>query len=252
MATVRASALEAEKVKVEGVFPSNEEPQEFKRADGSTFKIERPYRIRIVDSAGEIVSEDISTRSVSTPQWDKKFYEKDGYWNYTRGEVLLAIMQILRQTKHKIAVELEEKGEFSVNDLEGIEFEAVLTGNGDKKWINWVLTFQHHGVWVPERSKEVTSVKQETPVTAEVDNSSMVESMFGDSTEETKPATEDKKGKSREDWIKESAEQGLKLYYKDEEGDRLVATEKELKDKKIELFYKEGKEFISTESGLPF
>ena len=250
IATVKASGLETEKVKIEGVFPSNEEPQEFKRADGSTFKIERPYKIRIVDASGEIVSEDISTKSVSTPQWEKKFYEKDGYWNYTRGEVLLAVMQILRETKHKIAVELEEKGEFNVNDLEGVEFDAVLAGNDGKKWINWVLTFAHYHIWVPERAKN-SEVKEEAPTKTapDVDNTNMIQNMFGEKKSET--PKEDAR-KTRDSWVKEAKETGLKLYYKDADGDRLVADEEQFKDKKIELFFKQGTNFISTESGLPF
>lgn len=249
MATVKASSLETEKVKIEGVFPSNEEPQEFTRGDGSTFTVERPYRIRIVDMQGNIVSEDVSTKTVSTPKWDKKFYQKDEYWNYTRGEVLLAVMQVLRQMNRKIAKECDEEGEFNINDLEGVEFDAVVgQGDGSNRWINWVLTFVHHGVWTPERTKspEVKAEQAKEEASDSVDNTKTVEAMFGKGEPEKKPE------KTRDEWIAEAKKNKTKLYFKDEDGDRIVATDTQYKDKKVELFVKEGTEFISTESGLPF
>lgn len=146
---------EAEIVRIDDVFDS---PESITLPSGD--KIEKPYRIRILDSKGEIVSDISTKKNLSAKNWEKKFYtNKSGYIAYTKDETLLAVIKVLTAMKHPLIKKLNEEGEFNINDLKNVTFEAVLTGGSEAKfrWVNWVETFKHHNISVPEAKPIVSS-----------------------------------------------------------------------------------------------
>jgi hypothetical protein len=162
-ATVKALNLDPVTVKIEDVFDSTE-VKEFTKKDGTKGEIKLPYRIRIIAKKEGVVSEEDTQSAVNTNDWSKKFYTKDGYVNYTRNQTLLAVIEILRKMEHKVAVELDEKGEFNINDLKNVKFEAILHTGDAGNWINWVLTFKHHGIPVPQSDTKPEAKEEETEV----------------------------------------------------------------------------------------
>ena len=159
-AIVKAATMETEQVKVVDVFESDKK-KEFTKKNGEKGEILLPYRIRIEDSKGEIVSEEESTAALYTNKWLKKFYKgKTDYWNYTRNETLIAILEILRAKKHNLIDEIKEKGELNINHLRGVTFDAVLSKYENRKFINWVQTFFVNGVQVPEQEDNTPQVEK--------------------------------------------------------------------------------------------
>lgn len=225
---VKATSFETEEVKIEDVFESTE-VDKFTDSEGKEVEVAKPFRIRIVDAKGDILSDDSTRKTLAAKNWLKKFYKnKEGYWNFTRNENLLAIMEILKAKNHKIAKELEEKGEFNINDLKGVKFDAVVGGNDVSRWISWVQTFMANGVEVPERSE--TSEKTEGAKAKEGDNTEMVQKLF-----------------DVKDW------EGKKLFVKDADGDYTVASDEQRTNNDVEKFYKgDNGEMVSTITGLPF
>lgn len=138
--------------KITGVYESDK----VEERGGYTF--EYPFRIRIEDGEGNILSDEETSSTLNTMNWSKKFYEKDRYINYTRYETLLAIMTILRAKPELDKQKLVESDEFDINKIVGYEFEVVTGDNGT--FINWYRTLQYHGIEVPQanESKEVETI----------------------------------------------------------------------------------------------
>lgn len=151
---------ETEKVKIEGVFESIKTKQIGDR------EILLPYRIRIVDNKGKIVSEDETLPTLYAKDWSKKFYlNKKGYIAFTRDHNLLAIVEILRAKKNDIIVKAAIDSKFNINDLEGVEFEAVVSEYEENRFIDWIGTFRVNGVEVPDlKTKTEDKVEPETTV----------------------------------------------------------------------------------------
>lgn len=116
------------------------------KKDGTEMKFEYPYRIRIEDQEGNIVSEDSSSKARYAKDWSRKFYirtdpEGREFLGFTRHAVLLALCTI----SEKLGKELPKDDRKWI----GFEFEAILAGNDKVKFIDWVRTFQYYGINVP-------------------------------------------------------------------------------------------------------
>lgn len=219
-AIIKANSIETQKVKIEDVFESTDVDKI--TVNGEDREIPKPFRIRIVDSKGEVLFDDSTRSTLNTPNWDKKFYEnKSGYLTFTRGHTLLAIIQILRALNHPIAKKLDSDGELNINALKGVEFEAAIgTGEGSK-FINWVQTFKANGVPTPEETKKEEK-KEPT-----VDNSAMVEASLLNA--------------------------GVQLYVREADGKFTEASQEEIDNKELEKFKKDEQgRYESLVTGLPF
>lgn len=109
-------------------------------------KFEYPFTLKIEDANGNIVSEEKSSPTMKAKNWNKKFYvtKPDGegrqFVNFTRYHVILALnMLMLKEGKEQVE---------DVNGFIGYQFDAVLMGKNNP-FVNWVLTFEAHGINVP-------------------------------------------------------------------------------------------------------
>jgi len=138
-------ASEVETVKVEDINACEEED------DFGHFKIQYPYEITLVDSKGKVVLKEKTQKALFAKEWDKKFYVKtsnsgNDFPAFTRYMSLLALAEVKKaMTKEDLPPKL------NLNNLVGFEFEAVVVRT-DKMdpFIDWVGTFQHHQVRVPQ------------------------------------------------------------------------------------------------------
>lgn len=163
---------EAEPVKIELVAESNKTKKIGQK------EVALPYRIRIINKNKDIVAENETLPYLTTNNWTKKFFinKKTGYVSFSYDSNLLAILEILRATKNKIVLDSEAAGEFNINNLEGVKFNAVIASYDGGKFIDWVKTFQINGVRVPTKAELGGSEK--TTEVKDIDNSKEVESII--------------------------------------------------------------------------
>ena len=115
------------------------------------YTFEYPYQFELTCD-GQILDTEPSQPGLTAKKWNKKFYirssEKDGkvYENvsFTRDATLLAVITVLRKLG-----EVEIEYPFDVNEIIGKEFEASVVILDEYKFIDWIGTFEHHGIRVP-------------------------------------------------------------------------------------------------------
>lgn len=149
---VISGAIESIKVKVIDIADCDDEKE---LPSGSVIMF--PYRVSI-GKGKEIYHNEHSTSSLTAKNWLGKFYERDGYMNFTRDNTILALNMIFSKqdpafvealkTKYKLERGLNVTG--YVNEFIGKEFDAVVieTATGTK-FINWTQTFIANGIDVP-------------------------------------------------------------------------------------------------------
>lgn len=186
------SSIDVHRVTIEDIMPCKEE----KDLPGGG-KIKFPYSISFVDEDEDSIQTVNTTRTMRANNWSSKFYlNKKGYISFSANNELLAIMEILKATKHKLVKNLEEGEEFDLNDLISVEFEAAIGTYEDTRFIDWVNTFRHNGVEVPdlkEKSATKVSIDDEDDEDSE-SNEALAKDVFGsDDEEDEKPAKKVKK-----------------------------------------------------------
>lgn len=158
------SGYEVTKVKIEDVFDCDE----FDTLPSGD-EIKKPYRIRIVDEKGDVVSDNPTRATLTARDWHKKFYtNKNGYKAFTRDHDLLAIMKVLEALNHPLFKAYKEKKEMNINGLRSIAFDAVVSSGGEGgRWINWVATFRHYNIDTPEDEGTKTETTDNTKAVAD-------------------------------------------------------------------------------------
>lgn len=145
-------------VKVQSITEIPEsDPEHSDERGGYTFTF--PIRISIIDQNKVRVANERSSLTLRPRDWGRKFYlNGKGFVSFTRNENLMAIFK-LYSIDHE-----DQGGKFNVYELEGFKFEAVVNYDFDEPFIDWVRTFKHNGVEVPDLApavqEEVATVEQ--------------------------------------------------------------------------------------------
>lgn len=132
---------EVRKIKIEDINYSD------KKEERGGYTFEYPYQFELTCDK-QIVDTRPSQAATSAKNWNKKFYvrEKDGNKNvaFTMDQTLLAVLAVLAKSQ-----DYKVEYPFDVNDLIGKEFDAVVVLTDEWKFVDWVATFEHHGISVP-------------------------------------------------------------------------------------------------------
>lgn len=153
---IKPRELDIRKIEIRDVSDSHEQ-----KDIGNGKVIEFPYLLELVtfnDNNKEVSLTVDPSQSVLEPkEWSKKFYtNKDGYTAFTRNHELTAVYQIL---KNKDQLDISEEG-FDVNSLIGKFFEGVVVINDNYKFVDWIDTFKHNDINVPDLNSKKTNQEE--------------------------------------------------------------------------------------------
>lgn len=150
------NSFETQRVEIEDINPCDET---HKMPNGG--EISFPYRIRIVDSEGDIISDNRTTKQTFVEDWKNgsHFYTNPkGYMTFSRDRDLLAIVTILKKKNYKALRDVEAGDEFDINDLIGAKFDAVLADVETGRFIDWTRTFMANDIEVPRSERVAATV----------------------------------------------------------------------------------------------
>ncbi len=149
---------EVEKLKVADINACDE------KEDRGGFVVEYPYEIIIKDSKGNIVLKEKTQGTMSTKNWNKRFYIKETenggeFVAFTRNMSLLALLTIQRKMNGDLPTRI------NLNEsLIGFEFDGVVIRiEGMDPFIDWASTFEANGIPIPtvEELRGSTPKKEE-------------------------------------------------------------------------------------------
>lgn len=142
--------------------------------------VERPFMVSMINEDKSIELDLWSTKSAYAQDWSKKFKRNSsGYITWSAwDDVILALIEVLKANEKdggKRIDDLIDERNFDVKkEIEGMKFEAVVKeGKSGMKFIDWVETFRHNKVLVPELPRATITVAEDSEKTEELDTSDL-------------------------------------------------------------------------------